>query len=208
MKRLMALALVCLLALGGLAQAEEYSRYVHPDIGYELDYPRGWIVVSADTLQEIFDQLKKGELKLNGTSEQALQGMLQQAGSQPIVSFMRLDGKLNFNLNYTENPQYLQATTQMLLKQLPPALEAQYKSIFQNLVVLRKASLVKAGKQEYMRMDFAYRTQDAYAVMSQLFTLGAHRMYVFTASDSSPRAALTEEAEALVQRFLQSFKLP
>ena len=201
MKRIGMLALAVIL-LCTATTALAGAPYVNKNNGYVATIPEGWIMMDKESIGEVMDEIRSGEI--DGMDLSSIEQYLPQIEQMDMAIFMSDDGATNYNILY--QPVEKQYTAQELIDELAPEITKQYRTVFTDLTVVDIGSIQPIGNFKFFKVQFSVVSSGIRLEIAQYGYCGASSLYVFSFSREDSPLNTAPDLATLAEEVLTAFK--
>ncbi len=198
-----------LIPASGLAATMEtlaLKTYEEPNGVYTTVYPERWILMDKDSIDQLVADAKDNKTSDTGMNLEAIEQYAPLIAASPVAMFVDMFLADNFNVTYSQNPSYALYTTESLLSQLGPMLEAQYMQIYQEPEMLNKGELVTYGDNQYLFASVSFQVPGGVRQSDQFYMLHGDKMLVITFTLFQQDGQLSPFNRELMEEVLSQFK--
>jgi len=205
MKKLFAVFLALMLALGcmtAVAEQSAYTGYTHPVLGYSLNYPSEWLAIDTETLPVLMALAQQGGME--GIDVSVLGNLEEQIVSSNMTMFMDVNTGTNINIGAQDIG--VEVTDEIFLSAMMPMLKAQYEQMFANAVFTSEGETLNLGTvtANYMALNYVINGQTMTG--EQFFVLDGTMMYAIACTYNAGLAG-TDVVSHMIN-LVSSFTLP
>ena len=201
MKRIGTLLLVAIL-LCTATTALAGAPYVNKNNGYVATIPEGWIMMDSETIDEVMDAIRSGEI--DGMDLSSIEQYLPQIEQLDMAMFMTIDGSTNYNVLY--QPMAQQFSAQELVDGLAPTAIGQYKTLFNEMSVIDAGSVQTIGNFTFCKVEISTVSNGLKMNLAQYYYCGASTLYVFSFTRMDSPLNMEPDLAAIAEEVLTAFK--
>ena len=191
MKKLFAVVLAMMLALGCISALAEdaapYTTYVHPTLGYTLEYPSNWLAIDTESLPVMMEMAK--QMGTDGIDLSMLGNLEEQIVSANMTMFLDVTTGANFTIGAQDLGMPID--TNSFVTMMMPMLKMQYEQMFAGCTFIEDEPIVAIGDTEYCYLPMAYELNGQTTCLEQFYLVSGTVMYIISGTYSE--ALMTDE---------------
>lgn len=190
MKKLFALMMALLMVLGcvpAMAESAEapYTAYVHPTLGYTLEYPTNWLMIDTETLPVMMELAQ--QMDMEGIDLSMLGSLEQQILETNMTMFM--DAMTGSNVNIAKQEIGMPIDINSFATMMLPMLKTQYEQMFAGAVFEETDPIVTIGETQYCYLSMSYQVNGQTNCLEQFYLVDGTAMYIIAATYSEAAAS-------------------
>lgn len=190
---MVALVLMMMPVLSMAEAAEEldvtYLTYTHTDDQYSLMYPDNWILLNAENIEAVMDEMSK-----IGNEELANMVSLYGPQVQQLDMVMLLNESTMTNVNFVCQTIGMHAEDDVLLG-LAPNLISQLSSSFEGIQFINEGTIIDLNGKNGMMLEYIYELSGVQMHGVQMYISGETNLYVctYTCGNADELSATSED---------------